>query len=74
MPQYTVINKETGKTEREIEAKSSKQALFLMAYEKTKDIENEKARELSRIMNYKAMEKAYEVLLLNNPDQMELLF
>lgn len=67
---YKVFDKTTGKVE-EVDAVSSKQAIFKSALDKT-HIDDRKTKKKEAGKLYEAMLKSHQAILLNDPNQMNL--
>ena len=68
---FTVVDKHSGEIE-EVEAVSQRQALYKLALDKSKNIEDRKRRKYTAGILFAAMLKSHEALLLNDPQQTEL--
>jgi hypothetical protein len=71
MPRYTVVEKNSG-IKQEIDATSSKQALYKLALEKSRWARDKQAQKHVAGKIYEAMLKSHEALVLNDPNQMTL--
>lgn len=68
---FTVVDKESGRLD-EVEAVSQRQAIYKLALDKSKNIEDKKKRKQAAGILFAAMLKSHEALLLNDPQQTEL--
>jgi hypothetical protein len=68
---FTVVDKNLGNIE-EIDAVSERQAIYKLALEKTKNMNDKKSRKRATGTIFEAMLKSHQALLLNDPNQMDL--
>ena len=68
---FTVVDKDSGRLD-EVEAVSQRQAIYKLALDKTKNIEDRKKRKQATGIIFSAMLRSHEALLLNDPQQTEL--
>ena len=68
---YTIVDKNSGDIE-EVEAFSSKQALYKLALDRSKNVADKKNKKRAAGILYAAMLRSHEAMVLNDPNQMNI--